>query len=417
MNILYVIHQFYPEFNSGTEKFLLYLSSAFQRDGHFVQIVTYTFVDQQEGYRNDRNLLVREYYYKGLPVIALKHQALPNNIHYSCTDPDIYGFAYDLLQGEKQFDLVHITHPMRLAPFGRAALDLTIPYIITLTDYWLICPKFILQTDLSRLCTGAEGGHMCEKLCPEMPASVLKDRLADGMEMLSGAHAIVSPSNFLASLFKKEFSNLDISIIPHGMDHRYLKSNRRSYKRGDKIVFAYCGVLSPHKGAHILLKAFLDLNPKNGELKIYGSCFHETDYWRHLQETARNDSRIQFCGTYREEEVGEVLSNVDVVVVPSVWYENYPLVLHEALACNVPVIASNIGGMAEKIVDSVNGFTFQVADESDLGNKMKIVLDNPEILNELKKNMQGCFLPWVEEEAYMYERLYNMSLQGRKTGD
>ena len=94
------------------------------------------------------------------------------------------------------------------------------------------------------------------------------------------------------------------------------------------------------------------------------------------------------------------------MVLPSLWYENYPLVLHEALACNVPVIASDTGGMAEKIKDSVNGFTFQFGNETDLMHKLRRVLDAPEILNDLKKNTGESILPPVEEEAYLYDRLY-----------
>jgi len=53
----------------------------------------------------------------------------------------------------------------------------------------------------------------------------------------------------------------------------------------------------------------------------------------------------------------QTVKEIDVLIVPSIWYENYPLILHEALVCNVPVITSNIGGMAEKISDGFNGYT------------------------------------------------------------
>ena len=406
MNILYVIHQFYPEFHTGTEKFLLNLASAVQRDAHFAQIVSYTF-SEQEGFRRNRNLLVRDYSYRGLPVISVRHPKLPLDIHTSVTNPDIYQFAREFLEKKKSYDLVHIAHSMRLAPFAKAALDLGIPYILTLTDFWLICPRIILQTSTKgTLCTGPEGGQACFRYCPEFQSVFIKDRLAAAKLILSGAKALVSPSKFLAAVFEKELPDLKISVIPHGMDLRYLRANARKYSRDDKIIFSYCGGFSPHKGVHLLLKAFLDLNPRNAELQLHGSAFHEHDYFRHLQDIVGRDKRVQFCGTYTEEQVGDVMSSADVLVLPSLWYENYPLVLHEALACNVPVVSSNIGGMAEKIKDSVNGYTFQVGDEKDLGAKLRLILDNPEILNDLKDKMQGYVPPRVEEEAYMYQRLY-----------
>jgi len=406
MRILYVIHQFYPEFRSGTEKFLLNLASIIQRDGHFVEVMTYTFSESQERSRHNRNLLVHKYDYRGLPVTAVGHQTLPIDIHTSCENREIYSFAQEYLGTGKRFDLVHFAHPMRLGSFARAALESGIPYILTLTDYWMICPKFFLRTSAGALCAGAEGGLACVKHCPELDASFIKDRSALARAMLFGAKSIISPSKFLAAIFQKEFPGLPVGIIPHGMNFKYLKSNSKKYHSGSKIVFAYCGGLSPHKGIHLLLKSFRDLDPQNAELRLYGSCFHEDAYLGYLKDIANSDERIRFCGTYSEDQVGEALSDIDVLVLPSLWYENYPLVLHEALACNVPVIASNIGGMAEKVMPSMNGFTFKAGDAKDLEETLKFVLDSPDILNRIKQSMQSYIAPLAEEEAYLYERLY-----------
>jgi glycosyltransferase involved in cell wall biosynthesis len=411
MNILYVIHQFYPDSYSGTEKFLLNVSTCIQRDGHFAQIATYTLSEQQKEFQRKQNILTRDYFYRGLPVTSIRHQKMPLDIHTYCTNQDIYRFAMEYLQKKTAFDILHIAHPMRLAPFAQAALDLGIPYVITFTDFWTICPRIILQTNSGTLCSGPDGGQACANLCPELQSSFVINRLAQIKQILSRAKALVSPSKFLASIFKKEFPDLNIQIIPHGMDLRYLRPNSRQYSHDDKIIFSYCGGFAPHKGVHVLLKAFLDLNPANAELKLYGSSFHEYEYFRQLQSIAKQDKRIHFCGAYNEEQVGDVMSGVDVLVIPSLWYENYPLVLHEALTCNVPVIASNIGGMAEKIKDSINGFTFQVGDEKDLAVQLKSILDNPGILNEIKERMRGYIPPRTEEEAYLYQRLYTPSQQ------
>jgi len=407
MAILYIIHQFYPEFYSGTERFLLNLSSSVQKDGHRVKVVTYKFAEGDEKHNQDGKLTVREYVYKGLPILAVKHNILPFNVHSSLEDPEIYRFALEFMQKGTRYDLVHIAHPMRLASFARAALQLGIPYVITLTDFWMICPKVILQTSSGALCAGPEGGDACSRLCPELPSEFVRARLAMAKEILFGAKAVVSPSRFLANLVNKEFPELSISIIPHGMDFNYLTSNRKAYSIGDKMVFGYCGSLVPHKGVHLLLKAFRDLNAASAELQLYGSCFHETDYFELLHKIADQDQRIHFCGTYKAADMGHLLQGIDVVVVPSVCYESYSLVLHEASACNVPVIASNIGGMAEKIKDSVNGFTFRAGDDADLNSKLRQIVENPEILNQIKQELKQCTVPLLEEEAYLYERLYS----------
>jgi glycosyltransferase involved in cell wall biosynthesis len=410
MKLLYVIHQFYPEFHSGTEKFLFNLASAAQRDGHFAQIVTYTLLEQQSGFQSWNTLYRRDYVYRSIPVISVRHKTFPDDVHISCRNPDIYNFAVELLK-EKSCDLLHIAHPMRLVSFAEAAVDLKIPYIFTLTDFWMMCPKTLLQTSSGSLCAGPEVGRACGELCPELDKDFIRQRLDLNEKILSEAAAVVSPSRFLAAMFKKQFPGLEISIIPHGMDFRYLQTNPRQYFNQDDVVFAYCGTLSPHKGIHLLIQAFLNLNAENGKLKLYGSGSHDKDYFNHLLKIAEKDSRVEFCGVFENNKIGHILSAVDVIVLPSLCYESYSLALHEALACGIPVIASNIGGLAEKVTDSVNGYTFQFGDEKDLTHKMKRILENPEILNSLKQNVSDTIPPTVEEEAYLYNRLYTQVLK------
>jgi glycosyltransferase involved in cell wall biosynthesis len=90
-------------------------------------------------------------------------------------------------------------------------------------------------------------------------------------------------------------------------------------------------------------------------------------------------------------------------------YETYSLALHEALACNVPVIAADLGAASEEITNATNGFLFRAGDENELKGKLQQVVEDPEILNEIKKNLDQHNPMFVEEEAYMYERLYRMN--------
>jgi glycosyltransferase involved in cell wall biosynthesis len=414
MNILYIVHQFYPESHTGTEKFLLNLASALQRDGHFVQIVTYTFSRDRSNPADKQNLSTHDYVYRGLPITAVRHHRSPIDINVACDIPDIHRFALEYMQKRRPFDLMHIAHPMRLAPFAAAARECGIPYMVTLTDFWMMCPRITLQTVSGSLCSGPEGGNACGRFCPEYDSAFLRDRTARCNDILSSAAALVSPSKFLAAVFEKEFPGSNPRVIPHGMDFRYLCSNTKKYSDNDPVVFAYCGGMAEHKGVHLLIKAFRNIPPGKGILKLYGSSSNDTGYYSYLKKIAGSDDRIHFCGTYRNELVGEIMSDIDVLVMPSLWYENYPLVLHEALACGVPVIASSIGGMSEKIRDSVNGFTFNPGDEKHLEEKLRFVLSAPGILNHLKDTINREYLlPPVEEEAYLYDRLYK-SLIGQQ---
>jgi glycosyltransferase involved in cell wall biosynthesis len=128
----------------------------------------------------------------------------------------------------------------------------------------------------------------------------------------------------------------------------------------------------------LLIDAFEKIKSSNVILKIFGSGLDPL-YINKLFEEAKDDKRIESCGGYPEKNVGDISSHVDVVIIPSLRYENYPVVLHEALVCNTPVIASNAGGMSEKIKDgvNVNGFTCPMGMQNVLGPRSKGSLTIP----------------------------------------
>ena len=71
-------------------------------------------------------------------------------------------------------------------------------------------------------------------------------------------------------------------------------------------------------------------------------------------------------GEFKHSRIAEIFSEIDVLVVPSVWYENSPLVIQEAFLAGTPVIASDIGGIPELVKDKENGLLFKANDDNDL---------------------------------------------------
>ncbi|CAM3567419.1 glycosyltransferase [Paenibacillus lupini] len=125
-----------------------------------------------------------------------------------------------------------------------------------------------------------------------------------------------------------------------------------------------------------------------------------------LQRIASGDRRISFRGTYAEADLPLIYQEADISVVPSIWFENYPLALYEALASHLPVIASNVGGMSEKIVDGLNGYTFRVGDARHLAERFRMLLRKPELINTLKSNIREMPLPSADDELAAYESVY-----------
>jgi glycosyltransferase involved in cell wall biosynthesis len=209
----------------------------------------------------------------------------------------------------------------------------------------------------------------------------------------------------LAGIFRKEFPGLEVKIINHGLNFHRLRRNEKSYAPHDPVVFCYAGSFNGYKGTHLLVEAFKGVRSANALLKIYGSGTEES-YVKDLTAMAQGDGRIEFCGVYPEEKTGEILSGVDVIVIPSLCYESYSMILHEALASNVPVVATNLGGLAEKIEDGVNGFLFTSGDTEQLRTVLQKIVDQPETLSPLKRNIDKMIIPTVEQEAYTYSRVY-----------
>jgi glycosyltransferase involved in cell wall biosynthesis len=229
--------------------------------------------------------------------------------------------------------------------------------------------------------------------------------------LLQGAATVVAPSHFLAEKIQAEFGPLPITIIPYGIDVDRLNPQVRRYPAPTPLVFFFAGALLETKGVHLLLHAFQALTSSHVRLRIYGSGPLATA----VQAATQRDQRITYGGVYQMEQLPALLHQADVVIVPSAWHENMPLIMQEAQACGVPTLVSDVGGMTECVTDGVNGFTFRVGDVEDLRHKLQMIVDQPELLNGIKENMRnpkpGQYrVTTLAQEAAMYLEQYERIL-------
>src|SRR5262249_45896496 len=168
MKILYLVHQFYPNYSTGTEKIILNLAKMMQRSGHRVKIFTYSFHPSLFYQYRLGGFAIKEYVYESVPVLAFRFRKPPEDLHFGLKNSEMSQVGVELIQRENP-DIVHIGHSMRVAGLIQSAHQLKIPYVITLTDFFLMCPKYTLVRSNGSLCSGPESGVACTQHCPELP--------------------------------------------------------------------------------------------------------------------------------------------------------------------------------------------------------------------------------------------------------
>ncbi|MGE0825150.1 MAG: glycosyltransferase [Candidatus Binatia bacterium] len=215
------------------------------------------------------------------------------------------------------------------------------------------------------------------KLRERRALQAIENRLAKVRKALAEVDLFLSPSRFLRERFI-EFGIPQEKILykDNGFDLAQFRSVRRPPQRHQRMVFAYIGTLVEHKGVHVLIEAFNRLGLVEAELRIYGDLHVFPDYTSQLRMLARHPA-ITFAGSFENRESSRILSGVDALVVPSLWFENSPLTIHEALLAGVPVIASQLGGMAEYVEHGRTGLLFRPGDVEDLRAQLEWIIAHP----------------------------------------
>ena len=157
------------------------------------------------------------------------------------------------------------------------------------------------------------------------------------------------------------------------------------------LRLSYIGQITEIKGVHVLLEAIQLLPEAPLSCSIYGDLNNKfPKYVEKLRQIAGEDERIQFKGTFVQEQISGVFQNIDAIVVPSCWYENSPNVILEAFAHRTPVIASDLGALPELVVHEKNGLLFEMGDASQPGRSNHPHLGKPKPVEpSVERNRTG----------------------------
>ena len=186
------------------------------------------------------------------------------------------------------------------------------------------------------------------------------------------------------------------------------KSAEHIKQLSNKIKFLFIGRISHFKGVRLLIDAFLQLDQSRAELHIYGQS-DGTLYEQDLRQQTKSFDSIYWHGILDNKKVVSTMSEYNVLCLCSTFTEMSPLVIQEAFAAGLPVIASNVYGNAEQIKHEVNGLLFKFNDSNDLLKQLQRCIDEKELLPTLSNNI----LPprSFEDVAKEHIMLYNSLLK------
>lgn len=420
MRVLFVLHDFLETNVAGTELHTYYLAKYLQKTTEVH--LFYNLEDRQQP------LGVSHDYYEDLTVTRVNYPATSFNDYAPRDHRHLISQAFeDLLQKFKP-DVVHFQHILHLAPeLVSIAAQQNIPVVYTLHDFWLLCHQIKMLRKDHRLCrnNGALKCAQCHFENLDQPLTSLfpvtsglkmlywrmieeyrvfryfsRDRFQETRAIFEAVDLFVSPSRFLRDIFiENGLPKEKITVVENGIPTINIWPRSPS----SHLRFGYIGGLNVEKGLHILLQAFASID--NAELRIYGVI--DNNFARHLADSV-NNLNIHFCGPVTGTEKEQALSDLDVMIVPSIWYENAPLSILESYKVGCPVIASNIGGMAEFVIDGITGLLFKNGDANDLKIKLNNLIDNPSLINEFRNNLPQ--VRSVEDNARDIKSIYDMLL-------
>lgn len=426
MKILLTTHQFFPQFAAGTEVLTCSVAHELIKRGHTVHVLT--------GYPGGTDLAdddrFDEYDFDGIHVYRFHHAYTPMGGQVSMID-----VGYDNRLGADYFnrilesfepDVVHFFHLNRLGTgLIERAVQAGIPRFMTPTDFWTLCPTGQLLLGDGSLCAGPSayagnclkhfalgtqkglikkaaewlpvpGADLLVRLTqfgalPNFPkkAEVLAiaNRLPVNISRLNQLNGLVVPNGFMKEILVRHGVKPGLIFeVDFGVDVTSPEASALRPINCNSLRVGFIGTLAPHKGCHVLVNAFKALSNTNATLKVYGRSEDFPGYMSELQLLAGNHPSIEFCGTFPNSKIGEIFSGIDVLVVPSLWYENTPLVLHSAQAAHCPVVASNLPGLSEVIEHDKNGLLFDVGSSSELARQLFRLVDENGLLMRLSAN-------------------------------
>lgn len=293
--------------------------------------------------------------------------------------------------------------------------------VLTLHEYLAICMndgQMVKRYDRS-LCYEASP-DACHRCFPDISPQDHFLRESYIKSLLGVVDVFVSPSDFLIERYvawglpREKFHHIENGLPAHAI------GGISPVPRETANRFGFFGQMLPFKGLEVALEAMDRLpshfssGPDRITLDVHGSRLSEQPgtYQNRIADLHKKVAgSVKMHGRYEQADLPRLLRSVDWLIIPSTWWENSPVVIQEAFANGVPVICSDIGGMAEKVEHGANGLHFHVGDAQDLAARMVEAVATPGLLEKLRAGIPA--VDSTNEMATSHLNVYHRATDAR----
>ncbi len=403
MKVMHVIHGYPPHYMAGSEVYTYNLTRELVRTD---EITVFTRIENPF----ESSYAIFDEEVDGMKIRRVNKPQRDYTLDDKYLDVSIDD-AFRAFVDEIEPDLVHVGHLSHLSTniINIAKEEFGLPILYTIHDFWLFCYRGQMINTSSEVCSSPGNGNCYICARDTFKHGVSKRKVSEYrrhmMRVIDNVDTFLSPSRFLLDFFQMNgVPDSKLVYSKYGFDRTTIHFKMRHYSKDSNVSFGFLGRVIPVKGIKLLLEAFGTVCSENAELLIFGDA---GSFERYLGRYA-ND-RVCFEGPFKNWEIGNILDRIDVLVAPSLWYENSPLVIQEAFLAGIPVITSDLGGMSELVDDGVDGFLFEVGNMKALADIMKKFVGDPTILNKLTPSPDK--VRSIEDDAGALRKIYRVAVK------
>jgi len=380
MRILVCSNTYPPHFVGGAELIAHFQCKSLRREGHDVMVFAGESHSRNAHYQHSDDV------YDGVPVRRVRLHAQDFSPAFANFSHPAVEQTFAALLDEFRPDLVHVHNVIGLScSIVRMAHEWGAKTVVTLHDHWGFCFKNTAMKTEREPCVDFSACHECQEFVDDGRSRRIPIRFRQDYFTLfrDSVDAFVSPSRYLAGVYVSAGYPADrMHVVWNGIDVDRFSKIRRSRAEGE-VRFSFLGHFGRHKGVHTMLEA-LPLLPAWARYRVnlVGGGEEREEYERILAASGCG-RHVRFWGKIDNALVDEVYAETDVLILPSLWRENQPVCVTEAMASGCAVIASRTGGSVELVADGVSGFLYDAGDRAQLAGCMARFLDDPSLADRM----------------------------------